>query len=333
MDNYLQAAAKIPACLAVITIAAKDLQPIALGNSDKMRVGDWVLAVGSPLDPQLAHTITAGIVSAKGRSGVGLSQYEDYIQTDAAINPGNSGGALVNLHGELIGINSAIATQTGGNQGIGFAIPVNLATKVMNDIVEHGTVIRGWLGVYIQNITPEIAAAMKLKTTNGVIVSQVLKDSPAEKAGLQQEDVIQSMNGQPLANSVELSTRIASDSPGSDVVLGILRNGKMLDVTVTLGKLNPKAQELAQGVTTYEDLGLEVANIVPELVQKYHLSQDQTGVVVTAVEQNSIAAEIGIREGDVITKVEEVEVGSSPELQEQVSRFRPGDKIKVTLFG
>lgn len=317
--------------LAVINIDARNLTPITLGNSDQLRVGDWVLAIGSPLNPQLEHTVTAGIVSAKGRSGVGLTQYEDYIQTDAAINPGNSGGALTNLRGELIGINSAIATQTGGNQGIGFAIPVNLAQKVMTDIIEKGSVVRGWLGVLIQNISPEIAKAMNLKTTKGVIVSKVQNDSPAEKAGLKEGDVIVGFNGRGLDNSVELSTWVAGTSPGSRVDLNILRNGKAMTVTATLEKLNPKAQELAQGVTTYSQIGIKVANVVPGLAQKYQLQGVNQGVVVVAVDPNSVAAQVGIQEGDLILQVDHHQVRNVGDLQNLMEKVQVGDNVLFFL--
>ena len=313
--------------LAVITIDAKDLQAIKMGNSDKARVGDWVLAIGSPLNPQLEHTVTSGIISAKGRSSVGLSQYEDYIQTDAAINPGNSGGALVNLKGELIGINSAIATQTGGFMGIGFAIPTNLAKKVTSDIIEKGKVIRGWLGVYIQDITPEIAKAMKLKVAKGVIVSKVQKDSPAEKAGLKEEDVILSFNGQKIDNSVELSTRVAGTSPETNVNLEILRDGNEKSISLKLGELTPEKTQLAQGKTSYSDIGLKISNISRDLANKYELSGDQKGVVVTAVDPNSISAQVGMHEGDVIMKLNRIEIKSVNDFNQEIQKVKPGGNV------
>lgn len=313
--------------LAVITIDAKGLQAIKIGDSDKERVGDWVLAIGSPLNPQLEHTVTSGIISAKGRSSVGLSQYEDYIQTDAAINPGNSGGALVNLKGELIGINSAIATKTGGFMGIGFAIPVNLAKKVTTDIIEKGKVIRGWLGVYIQNITPEIAKAMKLGVSKGVIVSKVQKGSPADKAGLKEEDVILTFNGQEIDNSVELSTRVAGTSPGTNVNLKILRDGSEKSVSVKLGELTPEKTQLAQGQTSNSDIGLKVSNITSDLISKYGLANDQKGVVVTAVDQNGVAAQVGIQEGDVIIKLNRTEVNSVADFNREIQKVKPGENV------
>ncbi|MCB0290886.1 MAG: DegQ family serine endoprotease [Calditrichaeota bacterium] len=313
--------------LAVITIKTKDLRPIQIGNSDQMRVGDWVLAIGSPLNPQLEHTVTSGIVSAKGRSAVGLSQYEDYIQTDAAINPGNSGGALVNLRGELIGINSAIATRTGGFMGIGFAIPVNLAEKVSSDILEKGKVERGWLGVYIQQITPEIAKALDLKTTKGVIVSEVQENSPAHKAGLKEGDVILTLNGQSIDNPVELSTRIAGTSPGGTVNLKVLRNGKEKDVEVKLGELNPETQQLAHGEASHPAIGLTAADITPELLQKYQLPAGQKGVIISEVAPNGIAARAGIQVGDVVVRLNREAITSVKTFNSELERAKPGDNI------
>ncbi len=313
--------------LAVLTIDAKNLSPLKLGDSDRIRVGDWVLAIGSPLNPQLEHTVTAGIVSAKGRSGVGLTQYEDYIQTDAAINPGNSGGALVNLDGELVGINSAIATQNGGFMGIGFAIPVNLAKKVVNDINATGKVVRGWLGVSIQNVTPELAKAMDLNVSKGVIVSKVQKDSPAEKAGLKEEDVIVQFNGKDLSNSVELSTWVASRSPESNIDLKVLRDGKPMNVTVKLGELTSQVQKQGEDKSRFENIGMQVADITPELAREFQLPDKQTGVIVIAVDPNGVAAQFGIQEGDIIVKVNRQKMESVGDFEEQLSHTRPGENI------
>lgn len=317
--------------LAVITIDAKDLTPLPLGDSDKARVGDWVLAIGSPLNPQLEHTVTSGIISAKGRSGVGLTKYEDYIQTDAAINPGNSGGALVNLQGELVGINSAIATQTGGFMGIGFAVPVNLAKKVMSDIIEKGKVVRGWLGVYIQNITPELAKAMKLKTAKGVIVSKVQKGSPAEKAGLKEEDVILRLNGKEVHNSSELSTWVSSTSPKTTITLEVLRNDKVQTVHVKLGELSPSVQQLASGEATNSRIGLQVSNITKALAKKYSLPSGLSGVVVTGVKPNTIAADVGVQEGDVIMKVNRRAVNNVEDFNKIMGKTKAGDNVMFYL--
>jgi serine protease Do len=317
--------------LAVVMIDAKDLTPMKLGDSDQARVGDMVLAIGSPLNPELEHTVTSGIISAKGRSGVGLSQYEDYIQTDAAINPGNSGGALVNLDGQLIGINTAIASQTGGFMGIGFAIPVNLARKVMDDIIKNGKVIRGWLGVYIQNITPELAKALKLNTTKGVLVSKVQDGSPAEKAGIKAEDVILAYNGKTLNNSTELSTWVASTSPDTKVAFTVLRDGDEKTITVKLGELNTAKQAVENGQGNYNNIGMQVTDLGPETIGKYHLSKDEKGVVVTGVNPSGAAASVGIQEGDVIMSVNRVKVESVQDFDKVVSKLKAGDDILFYL--
>jgi serine protease Do len=313
--------------LAVISIDASDLKPIKLGDSEKARVGDWVLAIGSPLQPELEHTVTAGIISAKGRSGVGLSQYEDFIQTDAAINPGNSGGAMVNLYGELVGINAAIATQNGGFMGIGFAIPVNLAKKVMTDILEKGKVVRGWLGVYIQTITPDLAKALNLDRPKGVIVSKVQKDSPAEKAGLKEEDVILKFNGKDLNNSTELSTWIAGMSPDATINLTILRDGDEKNIPVKLGELTPDKQNISEGNRKMDLIGLTVSNINIDTVRKYHLPDEAKGVVITAVEPRSLAAQYGLREGDVVVKLNQTVLKSVDQFSDIVDDLDGGETV------
>jgi len=311
--------------LAVISIDAQNLTFAQLGDSDQSRVGEWVLAIGSPLDENLDHTVTSGIISAKGRSGVGLTQYEDFIQTDAAINPGNSGGALVNLEGHVIGINTAIATRNGGNMGIGFAIPANLAKKVTGDIIDKGSVERGWLGVYIQTMSPELANAFDLDSPQGVVVSQVEKGSPADMAGLKEEDVVVGLNGQDIDNAIELSTLIAGTSPGTDVVLDVIRDGKRREIVVTLEELDPISDEFAQGELSNQDMGLTVSNITPELAETYEILDDQVGVVITDITPNSIASEVGLREGDVVLKLNRKPVQTVGDFEEAMHYNTPGD--------
>jgi serine protease Do len=317
--------------LAVLKIDAKNLTPMLFGDSDNSRVGEIVLAIGSPLNPQLEHTVTSGIISAKGRSGVGLSEYEDYIQTDAAINPGNSGGALVDLKGRLIGINTAIVSQSGGFMGIGFAIPSNLANKVMHDIITGGKVVRGWLGVYIQNITPELAQALKLPSMKGVLVSKVQKNSPAEKAGLQEEDVILALNDKELKNVSELSTRIAATSPGSEISLKILREGKERPVSVKLEELPEKQELLTPGKNQYPDLGIEISDINTATSTQYHLNKQDKGVVITKITPGTIAAGVGLKEGDVIIKVNREEVTSVVDFEARISKIKDGEDILFYL--
>ena len=317
--------------LAVIKIDAEDLKAIKIGNSDKARVGQWVLAIGSPLSPGLDHTVTAGIISAKGRSGVGLNQYEDFIQTDAAINPGNSGGAMVNLKGELIGINAAIASKTGGFMGIGFAIPVNLANKVMQDLLTTGKVTRGWLGVYIQNITPDLAKAMDIEGARGAIVSSVQEDSPAEKAGLKEGDVILKFNGKTVDNTVTLSTWVAGSSPGDKITLTILRDGDRKEITVKLGELDSSVSRAAGGASKYEQMGLTARDITPELARKYRLEDADEGVVITAVDPRGVAAEAGLREGDMILKFNRKTVKTTDDLDKLVKDVKEGDHVLLFI--
>ncbi|MGH7449941.1 MAG: Do family serine endopeptidase, partial [bacterium] len=223
--------------IAVIQVKASNLRAIKLGNSDQLRVGEWVLAIGSPMSANLAHTVTSGIVSAKGRSNVGLADYEDFIQTDAAINPGNSGGALVNMDGELVGINTAIATRSGGFQGIGFTVPINMARSVMESLLKHGKVVRGWLGVSIQDINETMAKAMKLKNAAGALVGDVTDDSPAARAGIKSSDVIIEINGKKVQNSAQLRNEVAGTAPGTTVTLKIVREGKEQTFEVKLAEL------------------------------------------------------------------------------------------------
>ena len=230
--------------LAVLHVNAKNLPTINFGDSESLQVGEYVLAIGNPLSQNLVHTVTMGIVSAKGRSQLnvikharGQQTYENFIQTDAAINPGNSGGALIDMNGRLVGINTAIASETGGSQGIGLAIPVNLAQTVMNSIIEHGRVIRGYLGISIQNIDPTMADALGLDQTQGILISNVIDGSPADGAGLKEGDVILELNGDPVQNIEIFSTRIASTSPGTDVDLTYLRNGEKKTIDITLDEL------------------------------------------------------------------------------------------------
>lgn len=316
--------------LAVIKIDADDLPAIKIGDSEALRVGQWVLAIGSPLQPELAHTVTAGIVSAKGRSGVGRSQYQDYIQTDAAINPGNSGGPLVNLKGELIGINTAIATRTGGNMGIGFAIPSKLAEKVMTDIVEKGRVVRGWLGVGIQNITPDLAETFNLDKPEGVVVTEIMEDSPAEKADLKVEDVIIGLNGERIKNVTHLSTRVGSTDPGTKVQLKILRDGDEKTVSVTIGEYPAEEPTKVAQKKSREDLGFSVSDLIPSLKRQYNIEEDE-GVVVTSVIPGSNSQRAGLREGDLILKINRKSVNTVEEFYSELEDVAAGEPIALYL--
>ncbi len=317
--------------IAILKVEADNLPAIPLGDSDAIEIGEWVLAIGSPLSPELAHTVTSGIVSAKGRTGVGLAEYEDFIQTDAAINPGNSGGALVNMNGELIGINSAIATRTGGFQGIGFAVPVNMARMVMESLLEHGEVIRGWLGVYIQDIDDIMAQAMDLPVHEGVLVSDVQENSPAERAGLQQGDVIIKLDGKQLLSQSQLRNEVASRAPDTNVKVTIIRDGRERTIDVTLGRLEPDDIAVRPDTDFDELLGFRVASLTEESASRYGIDPSRSGVVVTEIQRNSTAARQGLREGDLITHVNRQRVENRDLFYENVRGMQRGDTILLNV--
>jgi len=319
--------------LALIKVDEKDLPAIQLGNSNELQVGEWVLAIGSPFGEELQHTVTAGIVSAKGRTDImSRNNYEDFIQTDAAINPGNSGGALVNLYGQLVGINTAIATRSGGNQGIGFAIPVNMATKVMNDLIEKGHVVRAWLGVYIQTVDNDIAKSMGMNKPYGALVNKVESGGPADKAGLEKGDVIIQLDGKEVQSSSELRNRIANSTVGSKHDLTVLREGKKKDLTVKLEEL-PKdvAQNGSEEQTQTQDFGLTLRNLTPDMAQQYNLKVN-SGVLVTDVERGSVAAEKGIQPGDVITHIGvDNKIENLDDYHKVMDKHKPGDSVLFSI--
>lgn len=282
--------------LALIKIEPKEsLQAVRFGNSDKLRIGDWVIAIGNPFG--LGHTVTAGIVSAEGRV-LGMGSYDDFIQTDAPINPGNSGGPLFNLEGEVVGVNTAIVYS---GQGIGFAIPINLTKSVIDQLKETGTVIRGWLGVLIQQITPEIAEGLGLKGVKGILVSDVSPDSPADKAGIKRGDIIVDFNGKKVDEVNELTGMVAQMVPGSDVDVRVLRNGEESDFKVTLGKLPDTVSE-SKEEDIKEEIGIAANEITPQIASQFNLGVSE-GVVITGVEGGSVAGEAGLRPGDVILEI------------------------------
>jgi len=302
--------------IALIKINADEKLPfLKLGDSDKLEVGDWVLAFGNPFG--LSHTLTAGIVSAKGRSGIGLSDYENFIQTDAAINPGNSGGPLVNLDGEVVGMNSAIFTRSGGYMGIGFAIPINMAKNVRDQLIEHGTVKRGRLGVYIQDLTKELADSFGIDQREGILVSQVMADSPAAKAGLQQGDVILALNGDKVDKVSKFRNKIAFTSPGTKVKLLVLRDGKKETIVAEIGTLETDQQGHAVSADALPKLGMTLQGLTPELADQLGY-QNASGVVVTAVESGSIAAQAGIKRGDLIEEVNRTQVKTPAQVKQLI---------------
>jgi len=312
--------------LAVLKIEPKsDLPAVSLGNSDALRVGDWVMAIGNPFG--LTNTVTTGIVSAKGRT-IGAGPYDNFIQTDASINPGNSGGPLFNLAGEVVGINTAIYSQSGGNIGIGFAIPVNLVKSLVPQLETKGTVSRGWLGVSVQPVTPELARSFGLKQAQGALVGDVMAEGPAKKAGIQRGDVIVSFDGKKVVDSATLPMLVASAPIGKTVPLEIIRSGKMTTVDVKIGKLNDRTAAFKPDEEKSE-WGLALQNIPADERNQMGLSGN-AGVRVAAVEPASPAAEGGIQPGDVILQVNRVSVRSVKDVKDEVANAT-GEKPLLLL--
>ncbi len=291
--------------VALIRIKADNLPALTLADSDKIEVGDVVLAIGNPFG--IGQTVTKGIVSAKDRTTSG-DMDEDFIQTDAAINPGNSGGALVDTEGRVVGINSAILTHSGGNQGIGFAVPSNLCRWVMDSLVKSGRVERGFLGVMIQNLTPDLATAFKLDRTTGALVGDVTPDSPADKAGLKSGDVITQLNGQPIEGASQLKLRVAESTPGSKVQVAVNRNGEAKTFDVTLGNLPEnkvaKTDEQSGNTKTEALAGVGVADLDQNARAELGIPAQVQGAVITEVAPDSAAYHAGLRPGDVITELD-----------------------------
>ena len=299
-----------PSDLAFIKIEGKNLPHLPLGNSSKLRLAEWVLAIGNPFG--VGQTVTLGIVSAKGRSNVGIIDYEDFIQTDAAINPGNSGGALVNLQGELVGINTAILSKSGAADGIGFAVPSNMVKPILEQITTHGRVRRGWLGVAIQDLTPDLARNMGIDTNlRGVLITEVMPSGPAAKGKMKVQDVVVSVNGGETKTTAQLRNRIALTKPGSKTKLTVLREGKRMTLDVTLDEKKDE-NTIAKRERKIERLlsGLAVRDLNGELRERLRIPSRVQGVIVSDVEPGSPADRAGIEEGDIITAVNRVSVRS-----------------------
>jgi Do/DeqQ family serine protease len=284
--------------LAVLHIKAKDLPVATLGDSDKLEVGEWAIAIGSPFG--LEHTVTVGVISAKGRTGLGTGTYEDFIQTDASINPGNSGGPLINIDGEVVGINAMII-QPG--TGIGFAIPINMAKQILNDLIKQGKVVRPWLGISVQDLTPEMAEQFQVKEKEGVIVAQIHQGTGAEKAGLASGDIMKSVDDKAIKNTNELIKEIQKKKVGQKVKLNVVRDGKPMTIEVTLTAMPDKPEALKEKEGE-EKLGARVQELTPQLSARYRISSEiKRGVIVISVEEGSPVDELGLQEGDVILEI------------------------------
>jgi serine protease Do len=305
--------------LAVIQVEGEDLRPAVLGDAEKIQVGDWVLAMGSPFG--LTQTLTAGIVSAKGRAvGIIEGGYEDFIQTDAAINPGNSGGPLVNLKGEVVGINTAIFSRSGGFMGIGFAIPSNMARHVMEVILKEGRVVRGFIGVHIQPLTAGLARSFGYESTEGALVAQVLPGSPAAKGGLRRGDIILRVGELAVRDVTQLRNHIATLRPGSKVELGVFRDGRETHLSLVVGEQETE-QPAEGGLESTDKLGLGLRALTPQLARQLGQEETLTGVMVTRVEPGSLADEAGLRVRDIIVEVQGEPVENPGNFRREIGKF------------
>ena len=326
--------------VALLKIDEKNLPAITFADSEKARAGDVVLAIGNPFG--LRQTVTMGIISAVGRGGIGIVDYENFIQTDAAINMGNSGGALVDAAGRLLGINTAIFSRSGGNQGVGFAIPANLARDVMQSLREKGRVVRGYIGASVQPLTPELAEAMKLKgQLTGALVSEVTPKSPAEKAGIKTGDVITAVNGKKVSDARELRLMIGSMAPGTNVQLEVNREGQKKTFNVELAEMPAGVAEEGTEASTEESAqpekatvfgGVAVADVTDEIRNALNLSKDVKGAVIAEIDAESSAAKAGLREGDVIQEVNKQPVKNAKDLVAISKRLKPNEKILIRVW-
>jgi Do/DeqQ family serine protease len=309
--------------LAVLSTKAKDLPVATLGDSDKLEVGEWAIAIGSPFG--LEHTVTVGVISAKGRSGLGTGTYEDFVQTDASINPGNSGGPLINIDGEVIGINAMII-QPG--TGIGFAIPINMAKQILSDLIKHGKFVRPWLGISAQDLTPEMMEHFKVKEKEGVLVGQVYPETGAEKAGLLSGDIIKLVDDKSVKNVSELVKEIQKKKVGQKVKLSLIRDGKPTTIDITLTAM-PDKPEAAKEVETEDKLGARVQELNPQLAAKYKITGVKKGILVVGVEDGSLADEIGLQEGDVILEINRKKIETIKDFEKAM---KEADFEKGALF-
>jgi serine protease Do len=301
--------------IAVIKIEGKDFPYLTFGDSEEIDIGEWVVAIGSPF--QLEATLTVGVVSARGRQNLRITDYEDFIQTDAAINPGNSGGPLLNLKSQVIGINTAIVSRSGGYMGIGFAIPSNMAKHIMDQIIEKGSVTRGFLGVSLQPVDKDIADAFNLPKPEGALISEVVKDSPADKAGIKQGDIVLEYNKIPIKSLQNFRKDISMMAPGSTVKLKVNRKGEILNISVLLGSASDDVN--SEGMV--QKLGMEIDNLTPDLAKQLGYSAKEEGVVVVKVKPGSPAALVGLRPGFLIQAVNHRKVSNVSDFNDVISQM------------
>jgi len=320
--------------LALLKIDATDLPALEFADSDKARVGDIVLAVGNPFG--LTETVTMGIISGVGRTGMGIVDYENFIQTDASINPGNSGGALVDIDGRVLGINTAIYSKTGGNQGIGFAVPANLAKQVIQSIKEKGRVIRGYLGAVVQPVTPELAEAFRLKEAKGALVADVTPQAPADKAGMKSGDVIVGINGKPLDNPRQLRLTIGGMSPGTKIQVKVLREGKEKVLPVELGELPEKESKISTNEPTEENSnildGVTVADLPEEIRKALQIPPNVKGAIITEIDPDSPSYRAGLRQGAVIQEIDHNEVDNAEKAVELSNQIKKNEKVLLRVW-
>lgn len=317
--------------IAVIKIDGKNLPTVVLGDSDTLEVGEWVVAVGSPFG--LSHSLSAGILSAKGRSSVGLADYENFLQTDAAINPGNSGGPLLNLEGQVIGINTAIFSRSGGNMGIGFAIPINMAKSVIDQLIKKGSVVRGYMGVKIQPLTTDLATSFGITDKNGILVAQVESNTPAEKAGLKQGDVITSLDGKRVENIGDFRNSIASSLPGSKHALGILRDNKPMQLEIVVGNLsdsNSASKVTKEEPQAISKIGLSVQNLTEDIAGKLGVKAG-VGVVISSVKNGSLADMASLSRGTIILEVNRNKVNNVSDFKKAIDNAVKTNKVLLLV--
>jgi serine protease Do len=312
--------------VALIKIEADNLPVLPLGDSDKLEVGEWVIAIGSPFE--LNQTVTVGVVSAKGRNRIGINDYENFIQTDAANNPGNSGGPLLNIHGEAIGMNTAIFSRSGGYMGIGFAIPISMAKAIQQQLLKQGKVTRGWLGVVIQDMDEELAKSFGLEKARGALISEIAEKSPAAEGGLQKGDVIVQLDGAEVNNVSELRNKVALIAPGTKIDMLVIRDGQKKTVKIAIGE---QPAEMAQpagsnGGESLQNLGLTLQNLTEELAGQFGYSPDQ-GVLIVEVEPGSPAEQAGLKPGQLIEEVNKQRVRNLKELRKVLEKVKSDDKV------